>query len=259
MECLLGRKRIFLVAINLQGGQVIELGCELKAFLLLYGSDGERQVFDAVHQRLSLFLGGDGVLAFFDGYLRAKQGIAVVGLEFPIGARNEVLYVCLSLDDQRQRRGLHTSHREHLAVLSTSTRVPYSIRARGVHTEQPVTYCAHQACFVQVLVFRLIFEFLKTVFDGLFGQGVDPETLDGTPTARLLIHPALYQLSFLAGITAVDDLVGLFDQGFDGIELFVHPGVTRHLDGETRRDHRQRAKAPRLPLLGIFLRVQQRA
>ena len=239
-ECIVGGEGIFLVAINLQGRQIIELGCILEPFLLLDRRDSQRQVFDAFHERLSLLLTRDGVLAFLNRYLRAEERIAVVGLEFPVRTRDEVLYLCLPFDDEGESRGLHTTHGQHLAVLARPTRVPYCIRARGVHAEQPVAYRAHQACFVQMLVFRLVFEFLKTVFDRLFGQRVDPETLDGASTPRLLIHPSLYQLSFLAGITAVDDLVGLFDKRFDDVELFVYPGVARHLDRETGRDHRQR-------------------
>ena len=110
-----------------------------------------------------------------------------------------------------------------------------------------------------MLVFRLVLEFLETVTNSLFRKGVHPQTFDRTFTSGLLVYPTLDELSFLTGITAVDDLVGLVDQFFDDIELFVYTGITGHLNRETRRNHRKRTKAPSLPLLRIFLRIQQRA
>ena len=60
LERLLRRETEFLVAIDLQRSQVIQLGRILKPFLLLHRSNGQRQIFDTIHQCLSLFLRSDG-------------------------------------------------------------------------------------------------------------------------------------------------------------------------------------------------------
>jgi hypothetical protein len=45
----------------------------------------------------------------------------------------------------------------------------------------------------------------------------------------------LDQLSFLAGVTAVDDLVGSGDEGLDDMELAAYAFVVDDLDAELRR------------------------
>ena len=72
-----------------------------------------------------------------------------------------------------------------------------------------------------MLILRLVFQLLKTIPDSLFGQRIHPQTLHRTLTSSLLVHPALNQFSFLPGIATVDDLIGLFNQVLDNIELLL--------------------------------------
>ena len=188
-----------------------------------------------------------------------EECVAVNRFQFPIGAGFEILYLRLPLDNQSECGCLHPSHGQHLPVLAAPACVSNSVRARGVHAQQPVPYSAHQSCFIQMLVFRLVFQRLEALADRLFRQRIDPQSFHRATASRLLIDPPLDQLSLLARITAVDHLVGLVNQRFDYVELFVNTLVTRHFDRETRRDHRQRTEAPGFPLVRIFLRVEQGA
>ena len=134
LKCLLRRKTEFLIAIDLQRGQVIQFGSELQPFLLLHRSDRQRQIFDTIHQSLSLFLGSNGIIILLHRQLGAEERIAVERFEFPIGARHEMLYLRLTLNHQRQGRRLHTPYGQHLSLAPAPARVPYCICTRSVHT-----------------------------------------------------------------------------------------------------------------------------
>ena len=149
-----------------------------------------------------------------------------------------MVYLRLPFDHQCQCRRLNTANRQHLPAFSLPARVPNCICARSVHAEQPIADGTHQTRLIQVLVLRLVLQLQKTFANRLFGQRVDPQPLDGTLATRLLIHPTLYQLSFLPGIAAVNYLVGLVYQTLDDIELFVNALVAGHLDGESGRNLR---------------------
>ena len=115
------------------------------------------------------------------------------------------------------------------------------IKACGIHAQQPVADGTHQSSLIQALVFRLVLQLLEAFADGFFRKAADPQTLHGAFGHSLLHHPSLYQLSLLAGITAVDNLVGLAHQGGYGVELLLHALVGFQLDAETGWNHGQLA------------------
>ena len=74
---------------------------------------------------------------------------------------------------------------------------------------------------------RLFFEFLETFPDRLLRKRGDPKAVDRAFTTCLLHDPALDQLSLLAGITAVNDHLGILHQALDYLELLL---IRRILD-----------------------------
>ena len=72
-----------------------------------------------------------------------------------------------------------------------------------------------------------------------------------------LHHPTLNQFTFLAGITAIHNHIGLLHQPFDDAELLFVGGVTDKLDAKTWWHHGQIIHAPRLPIGGIIVRFFQ--
>ena len=62
-----------------------------------------------------------------------------------------------------------------------------------------------------------------------------------------LYDPALYEFTFLSGITAVDDAFGREHELFYRVELFLHPFIRLQLDAEALWNHGQLRHAPRFP------------
>ena len=84
---------------------------------------------------------GDGRESFFSlllaGKLAAgggKLGISIDGGEHPVRLRYKIVYFLLSVHDEGEGRGLHSSDAQHLSVLS----VFQSIETGGIHAEYPV-------------------------------------------------------------------------------------------------------------------------
>ena len=69
----------------------------------------------------------------------------------------------------------------------------------------------------------------------------------------------MYELSLLAGITAVDDHVGLLHQTFDDFKLLLDATVVDELDAEAGWYHGQAAERPTLPLGSVVVRLLQGA
>ena len=107
---------------------------------------------------------------------------------------------------------------------------------------------------IKIVVIVLRAEFGETFADFFFGKRRNPETFHRFVAAGFLHHPSLNQFTFLAGITAVNHLVGLINKAFDGFELSNDALVVDKFDAETLRNHRQRAKTPRFPLFAIVVR-----
>ena len=153
IECLnqverhLGRIAELTVAVYLQRCQVVELGRLFLALFLLNLSDGERLAFNGLESLLALFFLGE--LAF----CCRKRDVAIDGGQHPVGLGLEVVYLLLAVDDEGQRRRLHTTYRQHLPVLAVLQRV----EAGAVHAQQPVADGTGQACHVEWLVVLLVF------------------------------------------------------------------------------------------------------
>ena len=134
VECLnevqrhLGRVAELAVAVYLQRGQVVELGRLLLAFLLFHLGDGKWLALDGAEGFLAFLLRGELALS------SRKCGVAIDGSQHPVGLGLEIVYLFLTVDDECQGRGLHTTDGQHLAVLPVLQR----IETRAVHAQQPV-------------------------------------------------------------------------------------------------------------------------
>ena len=235
---LVGRESVFLVTLHLETRQIKEFRCRLCALLLLHSGDAERIILYRRHQTLALLQRSNGIFIFFRGQLCAKQRITIHRFQLPIRLRHETLYLRLPLHHQCQSRSLHTPDREHLSVFSRSTRITYSVRARGVHPQKPITDSAHQSSLVEMLVIRLVFQLPKALCNSLFRQRTDPQSLHRHLASCLLIHPPLNEFPLLPGITTVNHLIGLRDKRLNHIKLLMHPIIAAHLDTKSLRDHR---------------------
>ena len=128
LQGILGRIGVFLVALDLQTGQVEEPGWGL---FPLFGDDighGKGEALDFLQEILSLLLALEPPLGYREG------GVAVDGFQLPVRLGNKVLYLELPVDNQGQRRGLYPTDGEYLPVLP----VFEGIKPGGIHAQQPV-------------------------------------------------------------------------------------------------------------------------
>ena len=168
----------------------------------------------------------------------------------------EVLDLLLAADDEGQCGCLHAADAEHLSPFGA---VFECVEPRGVHTQQPVADGAAESGLVERLVFVLGLEAVEALADGLLSERGDPQPLDGTAGGGFLHDPSLDELTFLAGIAAVDDAVGFLHEGLYGMELLFVGLVVYQLDAETWRYHGQAAQGPWFPHLGIVVRFLEGA
>lgn len=68
-----------------------------------------------------------------------------------------------------------------------------------------------------------------------------------------LHDPALDEFTFLAGIAAVDDGVGMLHEALYGVELFLIGRAADELDAEAVGDHGQVVEVPGPPPRGVVL------
>ena len=113
------------------------------------------------------------------------------------------------------------------------------VESCGIHAKEPVAGCPGDACIVEVVVLTLVFKVSEAVPDGLFREGGYPQPLDGTADFGQLHDPTLDEFSFLSGITAVDDGVGLGEEFLDDIKLFLDAGLRDEPDAEAVGNHRE--------------------
>ena len=129
VERHLGRITELAVAIDLQRGEVVELWWLFLALFLLHLRHRKRLALDGGKGLLALFLRGEFPRC------RGEGGITIHRCQYPVGFGLEVLDLFLTVHDEGEGRGLHTTYREHLTVLAVLQRV----QSRGVHAQQPVT------------------------------------------------------------------------------------------------------------------------
>ena len=219
----------------------------LVSLLLAYICNREGFASDGTECFLAFLLAGK--LAAGGG----KLGVAVDGGEYPVRFGNEVVDFLLAVYDEGKGRGLHPADAEHLSVLT----VFQCVKSGGVHAENPVADGAGKSGKIERLIFPLVFQFLESLLDGFIGHGRNPQSLDRAFCLRLLHHPSLDKLSFLSGVTAVDDAVGSLHQFLDGSKLLLDAFIVDELDAETLWNHRQRRKAPMFPHRSIIIRFLQ--
>ena len=223
----LSREPEFLVAVHLQRGQVIQAWRRLLTVFLLHLRHREGLSFD----------GGKGLLALLLRRELTRCGrercVTIYGGQHPVGLRLEVVYLLLTVHDQRQRGRLHTTDGEHLPVLSIFN----GIQARTVYTKEPVAHSPRQSSQVERLIFVLVFQRGETLTDGFVGHRRNPQALHRTLGLRFLHHPSLNQFTLLSGVTAVDDAVGLLHQALDDGKLLLDACIVLQADAELRRNH----------------------
>ena len=219
----------------------------LLTLLLLHIGDFKRFILDKREGQLTFFL--TGIFACRG----SEQRVAIDRGEHPIGLRLEIVDLLLPVDNQSQGRRLYSTDGEHLMVAA----VHASIETRTVHPQQPVADGPAQSCHVKALVVPLLFQVLKTFADGLIGHRRNPQPLDRALHSGELHHPTLDKLTFLSGITAVDNLVGLAIQGGYHIELPFDRFLRDELDAKARRNHRQGGQRPITPVHLIVIGLLQ--
>ena len=256
VECLdevqrrLGRESELAVAVDLQRGEVVELGRLFLTLFLLDLRDGERLALDGLKGLLALFLRREFA------FCSCKRRVAVDGSQHPVGLGLEVVDLLLAVDDEGEGRGLHTSDGEYLTILPVFQRV----EPGGIHAQEPVANGSRETCQIEWLVVGLVLEISKAFADGLVGHRRYPQTADGTLRARLLHDPALDEFTLLSGVAAVDDAVGFLHEVLNDGELFLDALVVDELDAKALRYHGQRRQTPRTPhggvVVGFFQRTQ---
>ena len=246
-QCLVGSIGKFLVALDLQGGEVEETRSVFLSLLLGNIRNREVRTLHRLEEGFPLFF-------FRKPPLGSRESrVPIDSLQLPIRLRLEVVDFRLPVDNQGERRRLYPADGKHLAVLPVAKR----IEAGRVHPQQPVADGTGKSRLIKPREFRLLFQLLEALADRFLGQGGNPEAVNRTLAARLLHHPALDKLALLPGIAAVDDHLGLLHQGFDDVELLFIRRVADELDTEARGNHRERGKVPRLPTRSVVVRFLQ--
>ena len=223
----LSRKPEFLVAIDLQRGQIVELRRCFRAFFLL----------DTRHCKWLSLNELEGFFAFFlrseFSFRRRESRVAIDRRQNPVRFGFEVVDFLLPIHDERERGRLHPTDAQHLPILAVFQRV----EARRVHSEQPVADGAAQSGEVERLIIFLVFQFRETFADGLVGHRRNPKPLHRAFRACFLHHPTLNQLALLTCVAAVDDTVGVFHEFLDDGKLFTDSLIIFQSDAETRWNH----------------------
>ena len=178
-----------------------------------------------------------------------EQGVAIHRGKHPIGFRHKLFDFFLTVDDKGQGGCLHPADREHLTVLAVFQR----IKSCGVHAQYPVANGPTESCQIKRLVILLVAQGLESLLDGLVGHRRNPEPPHGAFGLCLLHHPALDEFTFLAGVAAVDDAIGLLHQFFNHGKLPAYALVVDQFDAKPRGQHGQRAEAPAFPHRGIVI------
>lgn len=160
----------------------------------------------------------------------------------------------LTLHDERQRRRLHPANRQHLSALLP---IHQRVKPSAVHAQQPVAHSAAQSCQIETLILCLVLEIGKSFLDGLVGHGGNPKAFHGTFHLGQLHHPSLYQLTLLASITTVDDLIGLGIELGNGFKLLFYAPVGDELDAKALRNHWQGSQRPEAPVDQIVVGLLQ--
>ena len=255
IECLYGVQRHLgahaelSVAVHLQRRQVVELFGSLFAVFLLHLRHGERLVLNPFEALFAFLLAGEFSLR------SRKQRVSVDSREHPVGFRFEVVNLFLAVHDECQCGCLHPSDAQHLLVLS----VLQCVQSCGVHAQNPVADGPRKACQIERLIVLLVFQLLETLADGLVGHRRYPQSFHRAFRLCLLHHPPLNQLTFLSGVAAVDDAVGLLHQLLNHGKLFLDALILYQFDAEAGRNHRQCAQRPPFPLWRIVVGFFQRA
>src|SRR5690554_1098012 len=155
--------------------------------------------------------------------------------------RREIADGALSLDDERERRGLDAAHAKPLFVAE-------AIVAREVHPDEPIRTTAPIRGVVEAIILLERPQRGEPAGDRLVGKRADEEAREAHfANANLGDEIAKDELSFAARIGRTDNL--LVDRIakkalYDGVLLF---GALADDERKLGRDHRQRRKIPTSP------------
>jgi hypothetical protein len=97
-------------------------------------------------------------------------------LDFPVGARFELAYAVLAVDDQRQRWRLNAT--DGGQVEAARLRVEGGHRTRAIDADQPVRFRAADGSVAQALHLGAAAQAREAVSDGLRGHRLQPQALD---------------------------------------------------------------------------------
>ena len=182
------------VRFALQGGQVIQCAGERAGRLAFLGDDaglagafvadgfGPGYFPEALGLQLGVRIFLLFVLIFGEGFVEPASGVfAALGLEcpddFPVSPRDELLNLLLALDENRERRRLHTAHGRELET--AKLRVEGGHGARAVDAHEPVGLGTADGGIGERTDIRISAQIREAIADGGGRHGLQPETGDG--------------------------------------------------------------------------------
>ena len=208
-EGSLGREAETTITFSLEGREVEEARGAFLLGLAFVGDDA-----DAELERLFGHLAGLGFVVEAFGFLAvghagdlggaavAPLGDTEVSFDLPKGLGYEITDLELALDDQHERRGLHASDREDLALGSTDADRP---SAAAVHADQPVSLGAADRGTQEAGLGRLGEQVGEGFGNRRIGHAGQPEPANRQLAAGELVDVVEDELAFAAGIARIDN------------------------------------------------------
>ena len=186
--------------------------------------------------------------------LRLERAIRMpeVSLDRVIIHRLEMLDLALAANHQRQCRRLDAANRQDQLVMpGPSGR--QRIRPRQVHADQPVRPSPGQSRLLQVEEIPVFPEAAVGLLDTLLIQGIQQDPFDRLRIPQIIQYLIHEQLPFSVRVSAMDDLIRLFDQRFHDSKLLLT--VLRYEQLPVLRDDWQVFGPPPLIFRIIFIRL----
>ncbi len=254
------------VGLALQRGQVVEQRAGLVAGFGLLG-DRAGLAPHRVGDGVRLSLGPEAVGPAFSVVVLLERRVeplalvqaccrAEVGADFPVGPRDVLADLLLTLDHDGQRRRLHPAHGGEEEA--TVARVERGHRPRAVDAHQPVGFRPAARGLRQAHHLGVAAQLVEAVADGLRRHALQPQPPDRLAAAlgaqRVLLDQAKDQLALAPRVAGVDD--GGDVLALDLLDHRTQAGLALvdRLQLEVRRHHRQVREAPLAALDVVGLR-----
>ena len=165
----------------------------------------------------------------------------------------EVLDLALTAHNERERRRLDASDREHKPIVPRTT-CCQRVGTREIHPDEPVRACPCECRSFQRQKVTVVAQITKRVVDTLIVECIDKDASYRLFIAEIVQNLVHEQLPLAVGVAAVHNLIRALDQPLDDRELLCRTLVYDELPlfGQDR----QILRTPAFQFWIVFLRLR---